>query len=148
MSDSLQPHGLLLSARLSCPWSFPDKNTGVGCHFLLQGIFLTQGPNPCLPHLLNYRLILYLWAARFCLYEVGVIILTSCYRWEKWGACRLCTLMSHTYWVARFQLRQLIPLLPDVKQWQLLNRNFLLMQFSVSHTQDFKSYLPSSSTCY
>ena len=24
-------------------WDFPDKNTGVGCHFLLQGIFLTQG---------------------------------------------------------------------------------------------------------
>ena len=23
--------------------SFPVKNTGVGCHFLLQGIFLTQG---------------------------------------------------------------------------------------------------------
>ena len=27
---------------------FPGKNTGVGCHFLLQGIFLTQGLNPCL----------------------------------------------------------------------------------------------------
>ena len=27
---------------------FPGKNTGVGCHFLLQGIFLTQGWNPCL----------------------------------------------------------------------------------------------------
>ena len=26
---------------------FPGKNTGLGCHFLLQGIFLTQGPNPC-----------------------------------------------------------------------------------------------------
>ena len=29
----------------------PDKNTGVGCHFLLQGIFLTQGSNLCLPAL-------------------------------------------------------------------------------------------------
>ena len=28
--------------RLLCPWNFPDKNTGVGCCFLLQGIFLTQ----------------------------------------------------------------------------------------------------------
>ena len=26
----------------------PGKNTGVGCHALLQGIFLTQGSNPCL----------------------------------------------------------------------------------------------------
>ena len=42
------------------PWSgpylalpsmdFPGKSTGVGCHFLLQGIFLTQGSNPGLPH--------------------------------------------------------------------------------------------------
>ena len=29
---------------------FPGKNTGVGCHFLLQGIFPTQGLNPHLPH--------------------------------------------------------------------------------------------------
>ena len=32
---------------------FPGKNTGVGCHFLLQGIFPTQRSNPhllCLPH--------------------------------------------------------------------------------------------------
>ena len=29
---------------------FPGKNTGVGCHFLLQGIFSTQGSNPYLLH--------------------------------------------------------------------------------------------------
>ena len=32
------------------PWDFPGKNTGVGSHFLLQGIFLTQGSNSGLPH--------------------------------------------------------------------------------------------------
>ena len=26
-----------------CPWDFPSKSTAVGCHFLLQGIFLTRG---------------------------------------------------------------------------------------------------------
>ena len=31
---------------LLCPWVFPGKNTGVGCHFLLQEIFPTQGLNP------------------------------------------------------------------------------------------------------
>ena len=36
--------------RLLCPLNFPGKNTGVGCHFLRQGIFLTQGLNPVLPH--------------------------------------------------------------------------------------------------
>ena len=44
------------------PWRhFPGKNTGVGCHFLLQGIFLTQGSNP---GLLHCRQILYHWATR------------------------------------------------------------------------------------
>ena len=42
MSDSLRPHGLQPTSLL-CPWDFPGKNTGVGCHFLLQGIFPTQG---------------------------------------------------------------------------------------------------------
>ena len=36
--------------RLLCPWDFPGKSIGVGCHFLLQGIFMTQGSNPGLPH--------------------------------------------------------------------------------------------------
>ena len=45
----LQPHGLW-PARLLCPWDSPGKNTGMGCHFLLQGIFLTQELNPGLLH--------------------------------------------------------------------------------------------------
>ena len=44
MFDSLQLYGLQ-PARLLCPWNFLGKNTGVGCYFLLQGIFLTQGSN-------------------------------------------------------------------------------------------------------
>ena len=32
--------------RLLCSWDFPGKSTGVDCHFLLLGIFLTQGLNP------------------------------------------------------------------------------------------------------
>ena len=48
MSDSLWLHGLN-PARLLCPWDSPGKNIGVGCHFLLQGIFPIQGMNPGLP---------------------------------------------------------------------------------------------------
>ena len=44
MSDCLQPHGLY------SPWNSPGQNTGVGCLFLLQGIFPTQGLNPGLPN--------------------------------------------------------------------------------------------------
>ena len=44
-SDSLQPHGLQ-PTRLLCLRHFPDKNSGMGCHFLFQRIFPTQGSNP------------------------------------------------------------------------------------------------------
>ena len=37
--------GWSLPCRLLCPWDFPSKNTGVGCHFLLQGISLIQRLN-------------------------------------------------------------------------------------------------------
>ena len=49
MSDSVRPHKRQ-PTRLPRPWDSPGKNTGVGCHFLLQGIFLTQGSNPSLLH--------------------------------------------------------------------------------------------------
>ena len=55
VSDSLPPHGLQPTT-LFCPWDFPGKNSGVGCHFLLQRIFRTQGSNPGLP---NCRQMLY-----------------------------------------------------------------------------------------
>ena len=41
----LRPHGVH-PARLLCPWDFPGKDTGVGCHVLLQGISQTQGSDP------------------------------------------------------------------------------------------------------
>ena len=47
VSSSLRPLGIW-SARRLCPWNFSGNITGVGCHFLLQGIFPTQGSNPCL----------------------------------------------------------------------------------------------------
>ena len=55
VSNSSQPHELQ-PAKLLCPWDFPGKNTGVGCHFLLQGNFLTQGVNL---HLLHQQEILF-----------------------------------------------------------------------------------------
>ena len=43
VSDSLGSHGLQ-PTRLLCPGDFPDENTGVCCHSLLQGIFpMNQG---------------------------------------------------------------------------------------------------------
>ena len=54
MSNSLWPHGLY-PARLLCPWGSSGKTTGVGCRFLLQRIFLTQGSNPPLLLLLRWQ---------------------------------------------------------------------------------------------
>ena len=80
MLDSLQPHGPqhtrfpcsslspgvcsnscplqfheLSPARLLCPRDSTGKNTGMGWHSLLQGIFPTQGSNPCLLCLLHWK---------------------------------------------------------------------------------------------
>ena len=46
---TLQPHALQ-PVRLLCPWDSPGKNTGVGCHFLLQAILPTEGLNLGLLH--------------------------------------------------------------------------------------------------
>ena len=63
VSGSLQSH-VPQPARLLCLWDFPNKDTGVGCHFLFQGFFPTQGSNICLLLLLHCRQILYYWATR------------------------------------------------------------------------------------
>ena len=52
-SDSSRPQGLQ-PTRLLCLGDSPGKNTGAGCHFLLQGIFPTQGSNLCLLCLLHW----------------------------------------------------------------------------------------------
>ena len=49
VSNSLQP------ARLLCPWNSPGKNTRVGSHSPLQGIFQIQELNLCLLHLLHWQ---------------------------------------------------------------------------------------------
>ena len=43
------------ATRLLCSWCFPGKNSEAGCHFLLQGIFPTQGSNPQLLYLLHWQ---------------------------------------------------------------------------------------------
>ena len=52
---TLQSHGLQ-STRLLCPWHFPGNDTGVVCHFLLQGTIPTYGSNS---GLLHHRQIIY-----------------------------------------------------------------------------------------
>ena len=61
--------------RLLHPWDFPGKNKGVGCHFFLQGTFLTQGSNS---HLLHHRWILYDSATRKApRHKLGISLFTE-----------------------------------------------------------------------
>ena len=53
-----------VGTKFPSPQTFPGKNTGVGCHFLLQRIFPTQESNPWLLCLLHCKWILYHWAIR------------------------------------------------------------------------------------
>ena len=59
LKSLLQHHSTCVLSSFShvrlCPWDSPSKNTGVGCHALLQGIFLTQGLNLHLLCLLCWR---------------------------------------------------------------------------------------------
>ena len=56
-----------------CPWDFPGKNSGLGCRFLLEWVFLTQGSKPCL---LLDRWILYHWATwEACMFSTTPFIL-------------------------------------------------------------------------
>ena len=50
MSNSVQPHGLL-PTRILWTWDSLGRNTGVGCHFLLQRIFLTQEDGAQVPYI-------------------------------------------------------------------------------------------------
>ena len=56
-------------ARQALPGDFPGKNTGVGCHFLLQGIFLIQGSNPLLLVFPTLLLILFFFFLLLILYH-------------------------------------------------------------------------------
>ena len=86
VSISLQPYKLQ-PARLLCPWNFPGKNTGVGCHFLLEGNFPTQGLNPCLLCLLNWQ------ADSLSLHSLGIPNISwgnvKLYQHMVWSKCHI-----------------------------------------------------------
>ena len=74
-----------VATRLLHPWDFPVKNTGVDCHFLLQGIFTTQGSNPCHLH----------WQVGFLplSHEGSVCMCIAC------TCIILCVCVSHIFFV-------------------------------------------------
>ena len=127
VSDSSRLHGLQ-PARLLCPWDFPGKNAGVGCHFLLQRSSQPRDPT-CIP----------------CVSCIGRRILSHCTTWE---ARREQTCGCHGGWeedaslgsqllrlilkfTVKFLLRWIFPLFQgwskcscSLKRWIYLSRKF------------------------
>ena len=81
------PEGLE-PARLLRPWDSPGKNTGVGCHFLLQGIFPAQEWNPGLLH------------CRQILYHLSHQRSPSSHMWHLCASCieTKSTIQTDDYW--------------------------------------------------
>ena len=77
MSDSSRPHGLQ-PTRLLCPWDFPGKSTGMGCHCLLQ-IFLKR--SLVFPILLFSSISLH-WSLRKPFLSLLAILWNSAFKWE------------------------------------------------------------------
>ena len=82
--------------RLLCPWSFPGKNTGMGCLFFLQGIFLTQRLN------LNFLRLLH-WQVKSLppSHQASLYIFLNDYYlfifWSQFTECRTSLTKDRTY---------------------------------------------------
>ena len=85
--------------RLLPPWDFPGKSTGVACHFLLQGIFLTEGFNARLPQLLHWRV------DSLPLNHLGSIYMSYKYIIEHWSEAKLLNRVRlfATSWTVAYQ---------------------------------------------
>ena len=94
----LRPHGLQ-PTRLLCPWDFPGKDTGVGCHFLLQGIFPTQELNPGVLH------------CRQILYQLSYKGSPTS-MWSNWNSGILLTTLKN-YMVVSYKVKQASTLWPS-----------------------------------
>ena len=94
-SCSLIPCGLW-STRLLCRWYFPGKNTGVGWHFILQGIFLTQESSLHLLWLLPWQ-VNFLRACHLGSPKSKILGLYSC-------CCCHLPVWNHAFWMLPIQL--------------------------------------------
>jgi len=97
-------------ARLLCPWDFPGKNTGVGCHFLLLGIFLTQGLKPRSLHWQADSLLLRYWGSpNIYIYMCVCVCVCVCVKyikvWKKVKSLSRVWLFA-TPWTVAYQAPQ------------------------------------------
>ena len=149
------------NARLLCPWNFPSKNTGAGCHFLLKGIILTQGWNP---GLLSWQTVVfclfvclfYHWSTREVQAKDQNQLMKQCL-YEIWHTTFpvvqglwICLSMQRT------QVRSLVQEDPTCLATKLMHRNYwspqaleLVLHNMRSHCNEKPMYCKKSSpTCH
>ena len=121
MSSSLWPCGLQ-PARLLCRWDSPGKNTGAGCHVLLQGIFPSQGCNPHLLYLLRGQAgpLPLVPPGKHVLLEFFIILIQGTVPFNRWTvpitgflpfssipvnqwSCSVCVRLFATPWAVAYQ---------------------------------------------
>ena len=120
MSDSFWLDGLQ-PARLLCPWNFPGKNTGAGCHFPLQGIFPTQGSNLSLLHLLHGQVDSLPLSHLGSLLYLYLTIFLSDYKWY----CITLVFISSVRNTIGFVILSYVTLLNSLTNSRSLNVDFL-----------------------
>ena len=127
----------LKPTRLLCPWNFPGKNTGVGCHFLLKGIFLTQGLNSSL---LLGRWILFYWATweapswfTYCYLLLLLLFLPDSHKPEKnWHFThtksfkKIFDAHRQEYWIVVSDL-----FLMDIQSQKIVETTFICLQWDM-----------------
>ena len=126
-----------------CPPAFPSKNIGMGC-FLLQGIFLTQGLNPCLlPWQEGSLPLSHLQSPRRSSWGLLILLLISLspFLFLSWGGKKgsreiinlvVTTHQPHVQEYSRLQLVQLCELAGDVR-----GKSFLVFISAEVTTREF-----------
>ena len=131
VSASLRPYGLW-PTRLLCPRNFPGKNTGVGCHFLLQGTFPSWGSNPSLLWLLHWptdSLSLSHLGSLTTSFSRGQIL----YHWATWEASQLRLVMVIEDTLKNIYLKNLLRLIHGQIDGIFLSFLFLFLRLNNFH---------------
>ena len=130
MSNSLRPRGMQPTKLLN-PWDSLGKNTGVDCHFLLQGTFLTQGSNPGLPHCRKTLLTSVPW-----MWELN-------YK-ESWAPKNWCfwTVVLEKILESPLDCKESQPVHPKGDQsWMFIGRTYVEAETPILWSPDAKNWL-------
>ena len=144
-----------IGCRLLCPWDSPDKNTEVGCHFLLQGTFPTNGLNPGLLHCrqILYHLnhqgspnvylshFVYPFSCRWYLdfFHLLAIVYSAAVTWVYMKSSLIPSSLSSREWISPIFIRILVLFMPCTTSYQYYSvLHGTKIMFNVRHVWGFE----------